>query len=58
MSHMTQKPPKAVRAYLAGIGRIGGLKRSAAKAEAARRNAKKPRPGRRKKPVDKRSEAA
>lgn len=52
MSHMTQKPPKAVRAYLADIGRIGGLKRSAAKAEAARRNARRPRPGRRKKPVD------
>lgn len=52
MSHMTQKPPKAVRAYLAGIGRIGGLKRSKAKADAARANAAKPRPGRRKKTVD------
>lgn len=49
---MTQKPPKAVRAYLAGIGRIGGLKRSEAKKLAAQRNARRPRPGRRKKPVD------
>lgn len=47
MSHMTVKP--SVRAYLSEIGRIGGSKRSAAKAEAARKNAKKPRPSRRKK---------
>lgn len=50
MSHMTVKP--SVRAYLAEIGRIGGKKTSAAKAAAAKRNAKQPRPNRRKKPVD------
>jgi len=58
MSHMTPKPPKAVRAYLADIGRIGGQKRSAAKTRAARKNAAKPRPNRRKKPIDTDSEAA
>lgn len=53
MSHMTVKPPKAVRAYLAEIGRIGGRQRSAAKSRAARLNASKPRPNRRtKKPLD------
>lgn len=58
MSRMTQKPPKAVRAYLAEIGRIGGKKRSNAKTKAARKNASRPRPNRRKKPVDTDSEAA
>ena len=50
MSHMTVKP--SVRAYLAEIGRMGGKRTSAAKAAAARKNAKRPRPNRRKKPVD------
>lgn len=46
MSRMTVKP--SVRAYLAEIGARGGRKRSAAKTEAARRNARKPRQNRRK----------
>lgn len=52
MSRMTVKPPKSVRAYLAEIGRKGGQQRSAAKTLAARANASKPRPNRRKKPLD------
>lgn len=40
----TDKNPAAV-----ALGRLGGLARSAKKTEAARENASKPRPGRRKK---------
>lgn len=50
MSHMRVKP--SVREYLAEIGRRGGSKTSPAKAAAARKNATRPRPNRRKKTVD------
>jgi hypothetical protein len=42
MAKMTVK--RAVREYLAEIGARGGRKRSARKTDAARANAKKPRP--------------
>jgi hypothetical protein len=42
-------PGRAARAYLREIGRRGGLARSTAKTQAARANAKRPRPGGRKK---------
>jgi len=44
VSHMRVKP--SVRAYLADIGRKGGKAKSARKTEAARKNAKRPRPRR------------
>lgn len=52
MSAMTAKPGRAARAYLAEIGRKGGLAKSARKTDACRANAKRPRPGRRKKLLD------
>lgn len=46
MAKMTVK--RAVREFLAEIGARGGRAKSAKKAEAARANAKRPRPNRRK----------
>ena len=46
MSKQPKRDP--VSEYLAGIGRKGGKASTPAKAAAARANAKKPRPGRRK----------
>jgi hypothetical protein len=43
------KPTEELRKYLAALGKKGGKVKSEAKAEAARRNAQKPRPNRRKK---------
>jgi hypothetical protein len=42
--------PDDLRKHLAALGKKGGEAKSQAKAEAARMNAKKPRPNRRKKP--------
>jgi hypothetical protein len=47
MSQMTAKPTRAeLRAMAALLGRRGGLKKSQRKTDAARANAKKPRPRR------------
>ena len=45
---MTKGQQAAVSAYLKEIGRLGGLKKSANKTAAARLNAKRPRPNRKK----------
>jgi len=46
------KPSEELKKYLAALGRRGGKVKSDAKAKAARRNASKPRPSRRKKTDD------
>jgi hypothetical protein len=46
------KPSDELKRYLAALGRKGGKAKSNAKAKAARQNAKKPRPNRRKKNDD------